>query len=419
MRLGLQKLKIHALALFAGLVATSPAAAQTDLFSKDTVSVEGDLRIAAVNGEPGWIDGGFGKLRFGSDGTGTVKAKVAEVDAAWKPRIGWALSGLVSITHQAGQDRAVDVNEGFIKFKPVPKGNTRISARAGLMYPPISLEHSGPNWTVTDSITPSAINSWIGEEVKVVAAEATIGHKFGGHDVSVTGAAFGFNDTSGTLLSYRGWALHDVKATAFGALPLPPLSDFIAPYQGRHTNPVRELDKKVGYYARIDWRPPLPVSFYAFRYDNKGDRVSSKNNQTAWRTSFWNVGAVLALDDKTQIKSQALWGNTLVGADTPWGIPVNVDFSSAYVMAVRKIGSGSLSVRAEKFDADDNSFKEFDNNWERGWSAMIAVKQPLTQHFDVLVEATHVASDRPGRAYGGGVPRQNQTQVQASLRIRF
>ena len=58
-------------------------------------------------------------------------------------------------------------------------------------------------------ITPSAINSWIGEEVKVVGVEGTATHPLAGGRLSGTFGLFGFNDTAGTQLAFRGWALHD------------------------------------------------------------------------------------------------------------------------------------------------------------------------------------------------------------------
>ena len=97
------------------------------------------------------------------------------------------------------------------------------SARAGLMWPPISLEHEGADWHVKDSITPSAINSWIGEEVRPVAAEGTLAATLGEHKLRATAALMAGNDTAGTLLTFRGWALHDRTTLAFNRQPLPPL----------------------------------------------------------------------------------------------------------------------------------------------------------------------------------------------------
>jgi hypothetical protein len=411
--------KCWAIALLALAMPVS-VQAQSEIFGVEAIDAQVDLRTSVVGGETSWVEGGFGKLRYGGDdGDTQPRIKIASADLAWKPRFTWFANGLVSITHQDGQSNDLDLNEAYLKLKSKP-GLTQISARGGLFWPPISQEHSGSDWGVTDSITPSAINSWVGEEVKVIGLEAMLKHKFAEHEVSVTGAGFKNNDTSGTLLSYRGWALHDLKATHRGDMRLPPLSASISPYQGSITTPNWELDKKVGYYARIDWKPPAPVSFYAFRYDNRGDRVSSRNFQTAWDTRFWNLGAAAALDDKTVLKTQMMWGVTLVGPDTPWGIPVDVNFASAYLLASREIGNGKFTARADWFQTKDNSFTEFDdNNDENGWAAMLAYKRPIGAHLDALVEVQHVSSDRPTRSLAGLAEQQDQTMVQTSFRFKF
>ena len=71
---------------------------------------------------------------------------------------------------------------------------------------------------------------------------------------------FGWNDTSGTLLSFRGWALHGLTTGVDTQLDLPPLSPFMPYRQGPRTNPVLELDNRAGYYGRLEWRPPAPVA---------------------------------------------------------------------------------------------------------------------------------------------------------------
>ena len=396
-----------------------PAQADVDLISPETLFAEADVRLIAAGGERSWTDGGFGKARFGETGDGRViRPVLAGADLVWRPRFGWIASALVSGTVQHDQDKAVDLNEAFVRLKPVPRGHTRVAARLGLLYPPVSLEHGGPAWSVTHTTTPSAINSWIGEEVKVAAAEATVAHRAGDHELSVTGALFGFNDTSGTLLSYRGWALHDLKATAFGRLPLPPLARSVARFQAPHSNPVYELDDRLGYYARLDWRPPAPVSLNLFRYDNRGDRVSSRNHQTAWDTRFWNVGATVEVDDRTTLFAQALWGVTLVGPDTPAGVPLDVSYASAYLLGVREIGAGSLAGRVDWFRTSGRKFGQRNRDYdESGWAATIAYRRPLAPYATLFLEGLHVSSDRNGRRHGGIEPQQAQTLVQTSLRL--
>jgi hypothetical protein len=407
-------------AILLALGSSTGAQAQSEIFGLESIDAQIDLRTSIVGGETSWIEGGFGKLRYGGDNGNTKpRIRIASADLAWKPRFTWFANGLISVTHQDGQSNDFDLNEAYLRLKSNP-GRTHFSLRGGLFWPPISQEHSGSEWKVTDSITPSAINSWVGEEVKVIGVEATLKQKLGAHEVSITGAGFTHNDTSGTLLSYRGWALHDLKVTARGSMRLPPLSPSVAPFQASVTNPTWELDKRIGYYARIDWKPPAPVSFYAFRYDNRGDRVSYRDQQTSWDTRFWNVGAAASVDDKTVIKSQVMWGVTLVGPDTPWGVPVDVNFASAYLLASRDVGKGKVTVRADWFQTRDNSFTQADdNNDEQGWAAMVTYKRPIGAHLDALIEVQHVSSDRPARSLAADTARKSQTVVQTSFRFKI
>lgn len=393
--------------------------ALSDIVGPEAWDVHADARASVVDGEQSWLDGGYGKLRYGGDAAGDTeaRARLAEADIAWKPRFTWNLTGLVSVTHQDGQSNDVDLSEAYLQYRSNP-APTRVSLRAGLMWPPVSEEHSGSNWTVDDTITPSAANSWIGEEVKVLALEGSIEHQFGGHQVKLTAAAFRHDDMAGTLLAYRGWALDDFKVTLNGDLPLPPLAPSVAPYQATITTPFLELDHRTGYYARLDWRPPLPVAINVFRYDNEGDRVSSYDKQTSWRTRFWNIGALATLGPGTVAKAQVMWGNTLVGADTPMGIPVDVDFTAAYLLVGHDLAGGKLSVRGDWFRTVDNSFVATNDNNEHGWAALAAYKHPIIPHVEGVAELLHVWSYREGRAlYGGLDEDQAQTQFQLSLRF--
>lgn len=407
-------------ALGLGLSAGQARAQADDIVGAEAFDGSIDLRASVGGGEKGWLDGGFGKLRWGGDdGETQARARVAAADLAWKPQFSFNLAGLLSVVHQAGQSSDIDLNEAFLSFRTNP-APTRFSARAGVMWPPISLEHTGSTWQVSDTITPSAINSWVGEEVKVLAFEGKVEHRFADQTVALTAAVFKHDDMAGTLLSYRGWALHDLRATVSGHWPLPPLSPTIAPYQDTRTNPFWEVDGRAGYYARADWQTPWPVSVNLLRYDNRGDRVSGYDKQTAWRTRFWNAGAIASLGARTVARAQVMWGNTLVGPDTPFGIPVDVDFAAAYLLVGRELGRGKLSVRGDWFETHDNSFVATDDNNEHGWAGTLAYKHPVASFADLIVELLHVDSTRPMRLANAGLPpTQNQTQLQTALRVGF
>jgi hypothetical protein len=411
-----------ALGLLLALAATS-ARAEPDLFSRETVSGLVDLRLAAADGERSWTDGGYGKGRYSGAGDDLkVTPQLAEAALVWKPRFTWDLGAVVQLDHQPEQDHAVDVTEAYLAYKPVPHGAWRYSVRAGLFYPPISQEHEDAAWGVTHSITPSAINSWVGEEVKVLAFETKLTRTVAGQELSATVAAFGFNDTSGTLLSLRGWAFDDVKTTAFGKLPLPRLDPaFVGIWrrQATGTEPTRELDGRIGYYGRLDWRTDGPAALNLFYYDNVGSKTAVTNGQWAWETRFWNLGASYDLDSRTRFLAQAMTGRTLEGFQTPQGIWIDVDFSSAYLLATRSYGKASVSARVDWFETVDRSFITRDDNNEHGWAYMAAWRYDFTPKVTLLTEVLHVTSGRLAREYIGVGPRQDQTTLQTSLRLRL
>src|SRR5690606_12727471 len=132
------------------------------------------------------------------------------------------------------------------------------------------------------------------------------------------------------------------------------------------------------------------------------------------------LGVALSLGSTSVAKSQVMWGNTLVGPDTPFGIPVDVDFVTTYLLVGQEVGTGTLTFRADWFETRDHSFVANDNNNEAGWSAAIAYKHPVRTDIDVLLEVLHVNSNRPARSLNAGIaPRQDQLTFQSSIRFRL
>ena len=397
------------------LLAAGSAYAQSAIFGPEAFHGLADIRLASTGGEKSWLN----------DGTAKTDAReglyLSEVALEWKPQFGFGLSAVATAELQPAISDKVDLGEAYLKLKAPPAPWGRVSGRAGLFFPPVSLENTGVAWTHPDMISASALNSWIGEEVKVLGVEGTVTRGFGAHEVSLTGAAFGWNDTSATLLTFRGWALGSVKAPTRHEFELPDLSPFMSTRQGDETYPFRELDNRAGYYGRIEWRPPAPVSFEAFYYDNAGDRTSMDSDlQWAWETRFLNLGMKAELSDKTRILAQVMNGETLMGyryqGTERW---VDVGFQAAYVEARRTIGDDAVTGRLDWFDVNDRTLKTLDNNDETGWAATAAWRHRLAAHADLILEAQHIRSDRPARAYAGEPAKQDQTVLQSALRLSF
>jgi hypothetical protein len=403
--------------------ASAPACA--DPLPQSWITVYGDVELAGADGERSWLKGDYGKARFGggeADGSGDfrVRPHLTEAGLVLQPRLSWALGATIVGVAQDGQQHAVDLSEAFLTYKPMPLGGVHLSGRAGLFWPAVSLEHAGPEWAVRDTVTPSAINSWIGEEVKVVGAEATASALVGNHRLTATGAVFGFNDTAGTLLAFRGWALHDEKATAFGLQRLPPLNDFMTFVQAQRTRPVIELDDRPGYYLKLAWRPPGPFELQAFRYDNRGQpQKVDADLQWGWRTRFGQLAAIWDAGRRTRLIAQALTGTTRMGFPEAGRVWVDTRYRSAFVMATRRIGSGALSARVEAFGTRSRGSELGREDSEHGWATTIAAHRPIGRYAAVFAEALHIDSSRDARRVEEGLdPQQSQTVVRLVLRLR-
>jgi len=326
----------------------------------------------------------------------------------------------VVVAAQHEQEHPADLIEAFLSFKPLPDGGTHFSGRAGLFWPQVSLEHEGANWQVADMITPSAINSWIGEEVKVVGAEASVAQDIGAAQLSGTIGIFGFNDTAGTLLAFRGWALHDLKATAFGKQQLPTLGEIWEYAQATKTKPLIELDDRPGFYGRLALRMAAPVTLSAFYYRNRGvpEAVTSAL-QWGWDTRFWNIGARIDISEDTKILAQALTGTTEMGFEEDGIYWVETRFRSAYARLSHRIGAVTVSGRFDWFDTRERGTWMEPGDSEDGWAGTVDADWKLSKHVSLLGELLHIDSERGTRVRVGVEPKQRQTVVQLALRLGF
>lgn len=396
----------------------------TDILSRDTVSILLDGRLVAANGERSFTNGGFGKTRFSGSNSGDYRFRALpmEADLVWIPHFTGSLSANVSGAWQRGQENGFDLIEAFVNFLPPQTGKTGLQLRAGLMWPEISLEHStGGAWSVVNTITPSAINSWVGEEVKVLGLEGTVRTSIGNHQLGFTAGVFGFNDTSGTLLSFRGWALQDEKATGFGHFPLPPLNPFIRLLQEDQTRSTIEIDNRPGFYGRFEWRPPAPVALSVFYYDNRGNpQAFTPNGQWGWRTRFVNVGLSATLGANTTLLAQGMAGSTIMGFSengVPW---VHTFFRAAYGLVTQRLNDKwAVTGRIEFFGTREHGSEMSPLNSEDGWSTTAAVRYTVTKDLTAFVEALNVRSRRGTRVDVGLNPFQAQTVFQAALRYRL
>ena len=413
----LTTLALVALVLFGPV---RPAAAQTDLVGPDTLSGVLDLRLDAADGEDSFLRGGYGKTEVsGARGGVAVRPALGLAALAWRPEVYGDLSAYVLAESQTGQYHAVDLAEAYLLYKPLPRSALlHYALRAGLMWPPASLEHDGPAWTVTRTLTPSAIDTWIAEEVKTAGVEASIGGEYFGQRLDLTAAAFGDNDTAGTLLAYRGWALDDIRSTLFAEIPMPQGPPRFEAYAAE---PSTSLDSRAGIYAKLDWRPPAPIALQAFYYDNNGDPHVFKDGQWDWRTRFGDLGLTAHPGWGVEVLGQVLKGESYYGGYGPGLRFVDVKFASAYLLVTRRFGRSRFTVRADWFDVQDQldylggAYAESARD-ERGKAGTVDYAYALTHHLSLWLEGMHVWSNHPSRAMIGLPPTETQNVLRVALR---
>ena len=82
--------------------------------------------------------------------------------------------------HQRAARRAadtpsvVDALETYLRYAPTAEGDFAWSVKAGAFFPTISLENDDLGWASPYTLTPSAINSWIGDELRTIGSEGTL-----------------------------------------------------------------------------------------------------------------------------------------------------------------------------------------------------------------------------------------------------
>ena len=184
-----------------------------------SLDAEGYLDVRVVDGpdETSWMDGGLGKTNFG--GADDVWSAGGALTLAFQATP--ALLASTTVQYHPQAEKPFDLLEGYLRYRPVSITPRRWSLKAGAFFPPISLEHDGVGWSSTRTLTPSALNTWVGEELRIFGAEFQMEHRGQHGTIDARAALFVKNDPAGELLASRGWAMGDIATGVDGSLRQP------------------------------------------------------------------------------------------------------------------------------------------------------------------------------------------------------
>lgn len=371
----------------------------------------GDARVVKAPDARSWRDGGLGKLRYGD---GNVAPELGEISGIGNVQLLPDLSTYAHVRYDPSQRYPIDLIEAYARYRPVSTTPWRWSVKTGAFFPPISLENEGIGWTSLWTITPSAINSWVGEELRTIGGEPRLEWRGLEHHIEATAALFGVNDPAGVLLADRGWTFGDRPIGLFDRSRLPDVTARPGQTVPIYSRPFQEIDGRVGWYAGLSesW---LGRGKVALLYYNNEANPSATNGTFAWRTSFWSFGAETEIDDVV-IKAQMMVGATEIA---PRGRNSRTNFEAAYLLVGRDLGAWRLAGRIDQFSTSGYAPGGSLDLGETGYAGTVALTWRPLDWLRITGELLYVDSDREQRMLAGLPPRSRDTQAQLAFRLFY
>ena len=296
-----------------------------------------------------------------------------------------------------------------------------------MFYPRLSLENTGAGWSTPYTLSSSAINTWVAEEIRTTGIEFSMSHRpaalNGAHTFSINLTAFGGNDPAGSLLAWKGWSVHDRQSRPSDDLPLPPVPQLLPGgmfgHQEPYAEPFLELDDALGFFVNLEWRMGQRLLLRIARYDNEADPTVFERGQYGWYTEFNHVGVQATLPGELGLFAQWMGGSTVMG---PWlgeWYPVDAEYDAYYLMLTRAFDRHRVSVRFDDFSVTDNDEIPDDDNGEEGRAWTATYQYALNDIATIAVEWMSIRSDRPAFAYFGTDASVTEKQAQLAVRLRF
>ncbi|WP_405633418.1 hypothetical protein [Pseudoalteromonas sp. Ld20] len=385
--------------------------------------IKGLLHVSAVKGDSqsSWQEGGVGLYRYDSENDGVLLSQ-GLIDFRADLSTYWSAHGVINAYQDP--EPTLGFSQAYLQYKPLTKSKYKWHVRVGGFYPLLSLENPDMGWISPYNYTNSAINSWIGEEVRTVGVEATIkrpGRSFNSaHSFAFVGATFKGNDPAGTLLAWRGFAMHDRQTTFNEGVAFAPVASLNTPqlqHQANQVLPFEEVDGRYGYYTGIHWDYLKKSQFRFYYYDNNGDpaAINYSTGQYAWDTRFSSAAWLYKFTAKTRLITQAMSGSTAMGKNRG----VDNRFYSHFFLLSHKIAEHRLSIRYDYFKVTDKDDWAFDPNASHGEGITATWRYQLTPQWQLGIEGSALRSQADNRQAIGIASRISQQQVLLNAQWRF
>lgn len=382
-----------------------------------------DIGWATASTKHGWLEEGFGKTRFDEETDGAYLGFLGlGLDLDFNLETSFKLR-LVGDQELKPTGRITEV---FMEYSPAPTSAWKQQWQAGFFYAPFSLENRGPLWTSPYTVNISAINTWIAEELRTLGVQHRLTYlglaPTSNSKVSLIGSFFFSNDPAGSLLSWRGWALHDLQAGLGSEIPFPALSNFNPgeefENQAPYSKPFEEIDNRPGFYVGADWSNDYWDTLAFYHYDNQADPSILESGQYAWRTRFDLLNFEKKLPFGITVLLQWMKGDTRMENKLNEPMVIN-DFQSHFLLLSKRMGATRLSLRYEEFQVDDLDQTPHDSNDEWGHAWTLSASHVFQKRIKVSAEYLSIDSWRKSRHYWNIKPKQTESQWLVSARYFF
>jgi hypothetical protein len=363
-----------------------------------------DVRLVRAGPAPSWTDRGPGKTRYGGRATAAgferetqlVLSELAIEAGAYLP---WNVRAQAQINIQpdiSGDNRPWLIEAILRKEWGTAKDGWGV--QTGIMNMPFSLEHTGPAWSPDYTLSASALNSWLWEDINLAGAEVEwwrvtgSGLKLG----ALVGAGFG-PDQFGRLLALRGWAIGDGLSGVNSTLALPGRAD--------RTDVFDEEDDRPALYTWLTVSDEQEIATLNLGYfDNQGDQ----KEPGVWHTRFSTVGVTWHPHPKVDVLAQYLDGTAHVAA------PSNDSGLRTYY------GLVSYHYKRQRVTARYDSFRVRDldggpNTREQGHAVTAGYQYQLGLRHRLAFEHIWLTSHRPASIIADPTP----DGWQLSYRFRY
>ena len=374
-----------------------------------------DMRLVGADAPTAYQDGGLGVLRYGDDRDGL---QLGRLRLALSQDLGDLLTFKVDASAWGQHDRnPLDITEAYLQVHPYPFGDWRPRLKLGAFYAPISLENRASGWESPYTLSSSAMDSWVAEELRTIGAEFKLewlgthsGHDF---DAGAVVGVYGWNEGAGDSLADMGFTITDWQSSVFGRVGRP--GGVTAVNQEYH-----QYDNRAGTYLGLDVHYLDRITLQGLHYDNHADPAAydAITDQIAWSTRFDTAGVRAENDGGWTAIVQWMAGETAI---EPEGVGLQQwDFVTRYVLVSKRSGHNTFSARFDDFKVSPEQASLGGYGDEAGHALTLAYRFEPSTPWRFTLEWVRVRSFRANpQILQGDMPFSTQSLVQLAIRYAW